>query len=59
MFYMAEVVDDLVARVVVVSDDDDVSEGLVMIGPDNTVGIGWLYVDGEFVSPHEEESPAE
>lgn len=58
MIYAAEVASDLVARVVVVSDDGGVTDGLVMIGPDNTVGIGWLYVDGEFLSTHEEESPA-
>lgn len=58
MNYVAEVVDDLVVRVVVSPDTITPPDGWVVVGKENTVGIGWLYVDGEFMSPHDEESPA-
>lgn len=48
MIYVAEVKDGIVTRVVV--SDSDI-EGWITVGPENTVGIGWAYVDGEFIAP--------
>jgi len=33
--------------------------GEVVIGPENVVGIGWAYQDGEFTPPLEELDAAE
>lgn len=48
MIYAAEVIDGLVIRVVVVPQETD---GLITIGTENVVGIGWTYDDGVFVPP--------
>lgn len=51
MIYLAEVVDGIVVRVIVGTQPED---GFVVIGVENTVGVGWYYVDGEFVAPEPE-----
>lgn len=48
MIYAAEVTEGIVTRVVVVTSETD---GLITIGTENVVGIGWSYEDGVFVPP--------
>ncbi|MDP0928484.1 hypothetical protein Q0601_14960 [Paracoccus onubensis] len=48
--YAAEVIDGVVTRVVVLTEDKR-GEGWVKIGRENTVGIGWTYENGEFIPP--------
>ncbi len=56
MMYAAEVENGIVTRVVVLVEGKR-GDGYVTIGPENTVGIGWLYQDGEFTSPFPEGEP--
>lgn len=50
MIYAAKVESGIVTRVIVLPASVS-PDGLVIIGPDNTVGIGWTYENGEFVAP--------
>ncbi|MDF3606141.1 hypothetical protein PE067_08370 [Paracoccus sp. DMF-8] len=51
MIYVAQIEDGIVIRVVVSPASIEPPEGWVVIGPENTVGIGWTYVGGVFVPP--------
>ena len=59
MIYVALVLDGLVRCVHVCRDDYIPASGEVVIGPENVVGIGWTYQDGEFTPPLEELDAAE
>lgn len=54
MIYVALVLDGLVRCVHVCGDDYIPASGEVVVGPENVVGIGWTYQDGEFTPPLEE-----
>ena len=54
MIYVALVIDGVVDNVQVCEDDYIPASGEVVIGPENVVGIGWIYQDGEFTPPLEE-----
>lgn len=54
MIYVALVSDGVVGHVHVCDDDYMPATGEVVIGPENVVGIGWTYQDGEFKPPLEE-----
>ena len=51
MIYVAQIEGGIVTRVVVSPASIEHPEGWVIVGPENTVGIGWTYEDGEFVPP--------
>lgn len=49
--YVARIEDGIVIQVTVEPEDFEVSPSEVIVGPDNTVGIGWAYTGGAFVPP--------
>lgn len=51
MVYVAQIEDGIVTRVVVSPASIQHPEGWVVVGPENTVGIGWGYEGGAFVPP--------
>lgn len=51
MIYVAEIKDGTVIQVTVELDGFQPSESQAVIGPENTVGIGWSYSDGAFIPP--------
>lgn len=51
MVYIAQIEDGIVTRVVVSPASVEPPDGWVVVGPENTVGIGWSYQDGEFAPP--------
>lgn len=51
MIYVAQISDGIVTAVTVQPADYEHEPGQVVVGPDNVVGIGWSYLDGEFVAP--------
>lgn len=54
MTHFARVSKSGIVRQVVVGEPNDGNEW-IEIGPENTVGIGWIYQDGEFISPYQNE----
>lgn len=59
MNYVAQIEEGVVIRVVVSPASIHHPEGWVVIGPENTVGIGWTYQDGVFVPPITGDVPPE
>lgn len=55
MIYVAQISDGIVTAVTVQPADYEPQPGQVVVGPDNVVGIGWAYQDGQFVAPVTEE----
>lgn len=55
MIYVAQISDGIVTAVTVQPEDYVPQPGYVVVGPDNVVGIGWAYQDGQFVAPVTEE----
>ena len=51
MFYVAVMDDNKVKNVIVVKDENDAPEGAVVIGKENTVGIGYVLDGDKFVPP--------
>lgn len=49
--YVAKIENGLVAQVTVEADGFAAPSGWAVVGSDNTVGIGWVHVDGQFVPP--------
>ncbi|WP_273690285.1 hypothetical protein [Ketogulonicigenium vulgare] len=57
MIYAAQLnKENVVTRVEILGEGGDLGD-LVMIGRDNTVGLGWAYADGQFVPPEVEDDP--
>lgn len=57
MVYVAQIEDGIVTRVVVSPSSIEHPEGWAVVGPENTVGIGWTYDGGAFVPPVYEDDP--
>ncbi|WP_128253931.1 hypothetical protein [Falsirhodobacter deserti] len=55
MIYVAKVEKGQVTQVMVMPDAHEPGEGEVLIGPENTVGIGWAYDGAQFLPPEVEE----
>lgn len=53
--YVAQISGGIVTAVTVQPADYEPEPGQVVIGPENSVGIGWAYQDGTFVAPVIEE----
>lgn len=51
MIYVAQIIDGIVTAVTVQPADYEPEPGQVIIGHENSVGIGWSYLDGQFVAP--------
>ncbi|MFC3568423.1 hypothetical protein [Paracoccus simplex] len=51
MIYVAKIENGLVAQVTVEADGLAAPEGWAVVGPENAVGIGWSYADGQFIPP--------
>ncbi|QFQ87305.1 hypothetical protein F8A10_07640 [Paracoccus kondratievae] len=51
MIYVAQISDGIVTVVTVQPADYEPEQGQVVVGHDNLVGIGWSYLDGQFVAP--------
>lgn len=49
--YVAHINAGVVAQVTVEPDDFEPGPDQAVIGPDNTVGIGWTFEGGAFVPP--------
>lgn len=52
MIYVAQIENGIVNRVVVSPASIEHPEGWVVVGPENTVGIGWAYEGGIVVPPY-------
>jgi len=57
MNYVATLKDGVVSRVTVQPDDYEAAGDEVIVGPENTVGIGYLYDGQAFTHPAEEGQP--
>lgn len=55
MIYVAQISDGIVTAVTVQPENYEPQPGQAVVGPDNVVGIGWSYQDGQFVAPVTEE----
>jgi hypothetical protein len=55
MIYVATVEDGVVTRVTVETEPFTPAPDQAVIGPDNVVGIGWLYDGSSFAPPVTEE----
>lgn len=51
MRYVAEIESGVVVQVTVEPDEFTPGPDQAIIGPENTVGIGWTFADGEFSPP--------
>lgn len=51
MIYIARIEGGTVAQVIVAAEGSEAAVGWAVVGPENVVGIGWLYQDGQFIAP--------
>lgn len=54
MIYVATIEAGRVTQVTVQPDDYQPEAGEALIGPENTVGIGWSHHSGSFSAPHQQ-----
>lgn len=57
MIYVADVKNGIVQQVVVASDDHEPAPNQIIIGPENTVGIGWSWDGDAFIPPDPDPDP--
>lgn len=51
MIYIAKIENNIVSQVFIAREDYELKDSEVVIGLENTVGVGFIFEDGEFKQP--------